>query len=101
MFTRYSKIPSAAQRAELSAWIRENETGLRRQITGHAYVFDSVLSHGLFTALRWLVAKPYPERAFSNMSDALDWLRDLDPSIDPGAVLAAMRADVGGAIEIE
>lgn len=75
------RMPSASHRKTL-AQLAESELGPR--LRSHAIVSDSAIAQGVVTALNWLTRKPYEEKIFRTTAEALDWLRERHPRLNPG-----------------
>lgn len=64
---------TAAQRARVAEWLRENDALLRskRQLA-HALVFDSPVMRGIVTAVFWLRPPANPHYAAKNLEEAVE-----------------------------
>ena len=74
-----SAAPPARARQQLAARLASSEQYLRA-IAGSAMVFDSKIARGTLTAINWIARKPYPEKVFGHLDEALAWLSRLTPA---------------------
>jgi hypothetical protein len=85
--------PSSIQRQQLSAFLAANEAVLR-DIRGTAFITESALARGAFTALNWLYQKPFREKVFGDLWRALLWLQEIDSKVHPAQVVADMQQKI-------
>jgi hypothetical protein len=90
--TRRATPPDATQRKQLADAL--SRTPEAKRILGHAFVSDSREMLLVLKALDWLVRKPYPEQAFSDAAEAIDWLTARMPNLDARALRDAMRGAI-------
>jgi hypothetical protein len=68
---------NAGQRKRLSVWQKEIEARTREFCVCSAVVLHSAFQRGAFTALTWVYPPPIPQRSFSTLPDAFDWILDM------------------------
>ena len=81
-------MPSPVQRRKIVTALRG--AAALEVTSGHALAINSPIGRGLLTAINWTVRPPYPEKIFSRPADAAAWLHELEPAVDPEAVLTDM-----------
>ena len=86
--------PNSVQRKRMAEGIREYNDDLAKRLIGVSYAFDSAVLRGAVTAISWIVREPFKEKVFSRPRDAAKHLRLWLPSIDPGSVLAEVKASL-------
>jgi hypothetical protein len=85
--------PTPSQRKEIAQFIEANPDRMRR-VRAAAFVFDSAVTRASLTAIAWIVRKPYPERDFAELSEALTWLSGHSNEFEPSKVMANIAAQV-------
>lgn len=68
-----TKVPGAAMRRRMKDFEDSRRAIIARQNIGSAIVLPSGVLRGAYTALRWISPQPSPNRAFSNLQDAVRW----------------------------
>lgn len=63
----------------------------KQLVVAHALVTNSAAARGVLTAINWFVKnRPFDERVFSRPGDALSWLAEELPSVEPDVVLQSI-----------
>jgi hypothetical protein len=65
--------PSPRARQLLRDWTQRHQRDSERLCASSAVVYPSKLLVGVLAALNWMQTPPYPQRAFSSLSDAIRW----------------------------
>ena len=92
--TRNVSMPSPVQRKRIVDVLQSSSK--LDVVAGHALVISSTLGRGLMTAINWVVRPPFEERICANPVEALEWLKSLNPALEPANVLASIeRASPG------
>ncbi len=73
---RMARGLGAAQRKKFAQHIKEHEHAIRAHSAAVAMVSESGLIRGMVTAVGWIFPTPCPQRAFSTLGEATDWLRE-------------------------
>jgi hypothetical protein len=75
---RMKKMPTALQRktgADLAMWIKERYPDPPWPIIAWGNVITSPLVRGAVTAILWVAAPPYPQKAFATWDEAYAWVK--------------------------
>lgn len=68
--------PSALNRRDFVAAVKDRAEPLERYLLGHAALVKNSLQQGVVTAVMWFLDLPFPVRVFTSEGDALVWLHD-------------------------
>lgn len=72
--TAVTRLPGAAVRAELGAWLRETDEARRRWHVADVLVMSNPLVRGAVTAVQWLAPPSVPTLVCGEFTEALDFL---------------------------
>lgn len=73
---RKAARPTATQRSFAAARQKADADYSRRFLKGSAMVVSSPVIAGVVTAINWVFPPPYPQKIFSSMDEAEEWIED-------------------------
>ena len=69
-------VPSSLERKLYAEWVAENESMLRENVVGIAFVTSSRLIRGVITAVAWINPLSCPHFVSGDKDEAIRWCRE-------------------------